>query len=435
MLGTGNSSHDFTDGFGGSRSARRNSAFSGMNDYKKIRKQEEKEKSREDHYMKLVVRYDQDVDGGFLAPFGTYKSNLDFNVNVVRQLIIDRKLSPFYTPLQDYDASWTDEELLVLLSQLPLHSIEGAYEEEEEDDIDNHKIHKLTNYYKRQEQKEKIKMLHQKMEDSQQQEENRFMEDKLKLKLGVSIPNLPSKDLLLKLYRSATECPICFLYYPNNLNISRCCLQPICTECFVQIKRLDPHPPHEDESCPNNDELPDTLISEPSNCPYCAMTDFGVFYENNMKLGTGINGIKPAKYSTTKDEVPVTSSSSSSSSSSRPSSETNVKTHRARRSSIPADSPKVITIDQIRPDWEAKLASARNKLSRKSAAANAIHASNLIVNPNTDELEYDTRNRRRSSTGRSQFQSVEDRMIEEALRLSIIDEEDRKKKLKKEQKS
>ena len=38
------------------------------------------------------------------------------------------------------------------------------------------------------------------------------------------------------------------LYYPKHLNISRCCLQPICSECFVQIKRLDPHPPHDDQS-------------------------------------------------------------------------------------------------------------------------------------------------------------------------------------------
>src|SRR5205814_1664603 len=35
------------------------------------------------------------------------------------------------------------------------------------------------------------------------------------------------------LYKDATECPICFLYYPPYLNRTRCCDQPICSECFV----------------------------------------------------------------------------------------------------------------------------------------------------------------------------------------------------------
>ena len=43
----------------------------------------------------------------------------------------------------------------------------------------------------------------------------------------------------------------------QHLNISRCCLQPICSECFVQIKRLDPHPPHDDQS---NQEAGNYLI-------------------------------------------------------------------------------------------------------------------------------------------------------------------------------
>lgn len=29
-------------------------------------------------------------------------------------------------------------------------------------------------------------------------------------------------------------------YYPPLINTSRCCDQPICTECFVQIKRAEP---------------------------------------------------------------------------------------------------------------------------------------------------------------------------------------------------
>ncbi|KAI8819256.1 uncharacterized protein EV422DRAFT_123028 [Fimicolochytrium jonesii] len=61
------------------------------------------------------------------------------------------------------------------------------------------------------------------------------------------------------LYKWAVECPICFLYYPSNINYSRCCDQPICTECFVQIKRSE-----------------STL--EPAACPFCVETNFGILY-------------------------------------------------------------------------------------------------------------------------------------------------------------
>lgn len=419
---------------------RRNTIFGNVNDYKKSRKQEERDRQREDHYSKLIVKYDETVDGGYLAPFGTYKSNLDFNVDIVRELIIQRKLAPFYTPLQDFDEDWTEDELLKILSQLTLHSIEIAYDDEEIDDIDDHKIHKSSNFYKRQEQKMKLKLLMEKIKSLQKDEENKFFD----VKLEGNDDNLPSKDLLLKLYKNPIECPICFLYYPNNLNLSRCCLQPICTECFVQIKRLDPHPPHDQQNQSQDNELPHTIISEPSNCPYCAMNDFGVIFEKELDIKTGIGGIKPGIYHEKLVHDPIQDniedikqdlknlsventevfSSSPSSSPMKPSpiKKESLTEKRRRRSSIPANSPKVITIDQIRPDWELKLANAKSKLARKAAAASAIHASNLIINPSTDLAEYDTR-RRNSNTSR--FQTIEDRMIEEALRLSIIDEEER----------
>lgn len=451
-------------GGSGGRSSRRNTVFGNMNDYKKSKRQEERDKQREDHYMRLVVKFDETVDGGYLAPFGTYKSNLDYNVDIVRELIINRKLAPFYTPLQDYDDSWKDEELLIILSQLPLHSIEGAYSEEEEDDIDNHKIHKSANYYKRQEHKRKMRLVIEQMKEAQKHEENRFLSAKqfsTKQPASGASRALPSKDLLLLLYKNLVECPICFLYYPDNLNLSRCCLQPICTECFVQIKRLDPHTPHDDPANdnPNSEELPHTLISEPANCPYCAMTDFGVIFEKNLAVNTGINGLPPGEYKASNDgniadinvehvhEADDKALDDSAIQSTSPSSDISIKPKmvekRKRRSSMPANSPKVVTIDQIRPDWEVKLASARNKLARKAAAALAIHASNLIINPDTDVPEYDTRRRRNASRiqesssnnnsgdatpSNSRLQTVEDRMIEEALRLSILDEEERRRK-------
>ena len=88
------------------------------------------------------------------------------------------------------------------------------------------------------------------------------------------------------LYRTVMDCPICFLSYPPFLNYTRCCSQPICTECFVQIKRPDPHvPEHHPGSEPQASEsdTPDNeeqeLVSEPSACPYCQQSELGVTYE------------------------------------------------------------------------------------------------------------------------------------------------------------
>ncbi|CAO3660081.1 unnamed protein product [Rhizopus stolonifer] len=55
-----------------------------------------------------------------------------------------------------------------------------------------------------------------------------------------------------------TECPICFLFYPPNMNKTRCCHKAICTECFLQLKRSSP------------------LI--PAVCPFCVQPNLGVLY-------------------------------------------------------------------------------------------------------------------------------------------------------------
>lgn len=397
------------------RSGRRNTIGS-SSDERKLIKQQEKDKQREQHHLNLIVRSRENVDGGYLAPFGTYKSNLDFSTEVVRKLIINRQLAPFFTPLPDFSDDWSDKELLTILQQLPLHSIDDAYSDPEEiDDIDAHKINKSSNYYKRQEQKEKLRLLKLEMKELQKAEELSFLEDKLKIQSNPNSDNInkhiPNSTLLLKLYRNSTECPICFLFYPRYLNVSRCCLQPICSECFVQIKRLDPHPPHDDPSV-NSNETPHQLISEVACCPYCASSDFGVTYDSPIDINCGIRGTcKAGDFTIPDDDINGDESS-----------ELKVKksTRMRRRSSLAANAPGVITIDMIRPDWETKLTNARNKLARRAATASAIHASNLLLDDNSSSGN--------SGRRRNREQTYEDRMIEEALRLSIIDEEERKRK-------
>ncbi|KAJ2523062.1 SNF1-interacting protein [Coemansia sp. RSA 1939] len=71
----------------------------------------------------------------------------------------------------------------------------------------------------------------------------------------------PSADFWRQLLRRHIECPICFLYYPKNINYTRCCHKPLCTECFVQIKR----------------KIEDDHI-EPTHCPYCVEPNLGIVY-------------------------------------------------------------------------------------------------------------------------------------------------------------
>lgn len=52
------------------------------------------------------------VDLGFLIPQGVYTGPRDWNQTVVTQLICERKLAPFYRPLEDYDESWDDDQIL-----------------------------------------------------------------------------------------------------------------------------------------------------------------------------------------------------------------------------------------------------------------------------------------------------------------------------------
>lgn len=403
-----------------------NGIFSGA---KTSSKTEEKLKTKEKQFLDLVVRIHENVDGGYLAPHGIYKLNLDFNTDIVRGLVVARRLAPFYTPLQDFDPSWTDDEIATIVRQMPLHALDNAFEDEEEaDDADDHKIHKSQNYFRRQEVKRRHQELVAATKEVQRQSENEYLMCK-----EAGDPDVPSKALLLRLYKDACECPICFLYFPRNSNHSRCCRQPICTECFVQIKRLDPHPPHDDPSEEKKDELPHTLISDYANCPYCAMPNFGVTYDHPMDVFVGLGASMAAKdYKVRQsivaipegDEIGANDNAlSSSDETSRPSSPTKptpITTRKPRRrSSVAADAEGVITTDYIRPDWEQKLVSAKSKLARKAAAASAIHASNLILN---DEG---------ASTQRQYLMSLEDRMIEEAMRLLILSEEERNKKASK----
>lgn len=63
--------------------------------------------------------HDETVDFGFLTPQGIYTGPRDWNQAVVSQLIVERKLAPFYRPLEDYEEDWDDEQILAARKEPP----------------------------------------------------------------------------------------------------------------------------------------------------------------------------------------------------------------------------------------------------------------------------------------------------------------------------
>ena len=271
------------------------------------------------------------------------------------------------------------------------------------------------------------------------------------------------------LYKDASECPICFLYYPPYLNKTRCCDQPICSECFVQIKRPDPHPPeHEQPGQPRPpEEEAEMLVSEIASCPFCVTPEFGVSYDPPPFR-------KGLAYAHQTNPLKNPSSAMSSSSS------LGTPGGRRRATSLSANNPRVITTDRVRPDWRKKLDDARAHTLRRSAAATALHnAAYVLGNQGDGQLRGmgGFRRRRtlfgdsplpsgsgtpreqggvmispyghviragsgaqegedgandlfpaRGSSRRSRVDDLEDLMMMEAIRLSLAAEEDRKRR-------
>lgn len=186
------------------------------------------------------------------------------------------------------------------------------------------------------------------------------------------------------LYKDASECPICFLYYPPYLNMTRCCDQPICSECFVQIKRPDPHPPEHEQNDPTAPATPDVereaqsdgqLVSEPASCPFCKQPEFGITYAA-PPFRRGLT------YASNSGGHPLAKAASAMSSSSSLSSATgNLQPGESRRraTSLSANAPTVITTDKVRPGWAQKLATARAHTARRSAAATALHTAAYLM--------------------------------------------------------
>ncbi|KAI8889239.1 hypothetical protein K501DRAFT_329326 [Backusella circina FSU 941] len=114
-----------------------------------------------------------------------------------------------------------------------------------------------------------------------------------------------------RLYSETVECPICLLCYPKNINYSRCCDKPICTDCFLQMKR--------------SEESPQT----PAVCPYCVHSHFGVIHiPPKWSINYPRFSKRRADIADTLDIRDI-----------------------SRRKPLSKDDPDVVFVDQVRPDW------------------------------------------------------------------------------------
>lgn len=64
----------------------------------------------------------------------------------------------------------------------------------------------------------------------------------------------------------SSECPICLLYFPLNINKTKCCRQNMCTKCFVSLKR----PPS----------------GRVLSCPFCNARNFSTQYHTPLYIWT-----------------------------------------------------------------------------------------------------------------------------------------------------
>ncbi|KAF7593861.1 SNF1-interacting protein [Aspergillus hancockii] len=471
---------------------------------------------------------EEHVDGGYLVTQGVYTGTEDFNKAIVRQLMIERRLAPFWKGLNDFSDSWTEHQLMAAARGLPIpppdeipaeleyknppKATERAKESTDVRGIQHltvpitsrsqsygsdasqsstpaHSLPSPTSPLASGTSSSPLFRTRAKTLASLTTSKHGSQADPTPREIQLPRdPFVNGQPIEAYLYKDAAECPICFLYYPPYLNRTRCCDQPICSECFVQIKRPDPHPPEHgdpDLNAPNVTSEGDTadnqdgqLVSEPSACPFCVQPEFGVTYAPpSFRRGLTYASDPSVRPNFTS---PVSSTSSLSSGNAT------AVTGRRRATSLSANDPTVITTDKVRPDWAQKLANARAHAARRSAAATALHTAAYLMNSNSNGSDSRTFNlgrrgvmrrtggpepngsssrtgspalqalafltdRRatgndldsaeegsgnlappRNSSRRNRIDDLEEMMMMEAIRLSLASEEERRRKEEKE---
>lgn len=191
---------------------------------------------QQDEYLDSII-----VDGGKVVPFGLLYPNApqDYNKTAVCEAIQRNKLSPFYRGLDDsgdeVPVDWISDRNVThfLFNSSGSSSVVNGTSSSSKDDGKTI-VKSLSALHVNPVTRRRINSVNATNEDAKQK----------------------LVEYIKGLYRETAECPICFLNYPT-LNSTRCCDHPICTDCFIQIKRPEPS-------------------FDPACCPYCVMPDLGV---------------------------------------------------------------------------------------------------------------------------------------------------------------
>ncbi|KAI1319367.1 SNF1-interacting protein [Mortierella claussenii] len=334
------------------------------------------------------------IDGGALLPHGVYSGPQDYDFRIVQRLILQRRLAPFYKGLED----WEDSE--------------DAQEEKEKAKANVSQPSATLN-----------------ATTSTHSKSNSYSYSHGRATKGAHGFVTESERDMRRLYQGAIECPICFLYYPRNINRTRCCDKPMCTECFVQLKRL--------ESAP----------TESPACPYCVEPHFGVIYSpallpsSLLSSPVAISSSSPSAGTTVLGGTSMSVSSSSNSIERSPESPSPTSPS-ARRRSTSHKSPEVVTADELRPDWNRRILAAvqRQPGSRRASTSSSVSNATFALGRRlaVGRQAGSGSNSRRSNSSaaaadyngyltamRNMGTDLEELMIMEAMRQSLQDEHDR----------
>ena len=387
----------------------------------RVAREKERERSmREEH-----------VDGGYLVTQGVYTGIEDYNKPIVRQMMIERRIAPFWKGLNDHNDSWTENQLVAAARGLPIPSADEI--PDEDDKTTEGPLEPIQNLPQASTDNLMVPITSRAQSFNSETSSNPsspfqptflppasnspfgtppsslssalakgrsktmasltgsskntqidFKSREIKLSHE---PNVNGQRLEAHLYKDVLECSICYLYYPPYLNKTRCCDQAMCSECFVQIKRPDPHrPEHADPPTQiqrlddmERDGPADELISEPAACPFCRMPEFGITYEAPPFRHGLAYANHPSSHALNRNTSGMSSTSSLASTVSTGGYASQMNFARRRTMSVSANSPSVITADQVRPDWAEKLNSARAHTARRSAAATALHTAAYLM--------------------------------------------------------
>ncbi|KAI8076419.1 uncharacterized protein B0P05DRAFT_545813 [Gilbertella persicaria] len=325
------------------------------------------------------------VDLGSVLPNGLYPATeQDYDPRIVRSLIIARKIAPFYKGLPDAPEP-VQPTLSQTLSPLPQSS----------SSLSTISIESNLSASKPSARPRSASS------SSRTPGYDPFLERK-----KAYIEKMKQREKML--YNDAVECPICFLYYPANINYSRCCDQPICTECFIQIHR------------------PIETPSVPATCPFCMEENYGIIYEIPLWSEKFQARSRSGSHSTVSGTRHTTSGVGESDG--------------PRRESVSHKNPDVVLVDHIRPNWNTAAQPVRSVSRRNSASAGSRngHSNGLLRAAGGGVSSLLTRpGRSASSAAATEYNhflnnmrdmDLEDWMVMEAVRLSLAEQEEHQRK-------